>query len=365
MKASNWREGSRIIWAIATKDIVDAIRNKTTLSILLGATILMLSSMALPLLLRARDTPVAVVYDPGRSTWIRGLTTREEFRLRLVDSQAEMEGAIGGTGELALGLVIPEGFREAADAESSPVDIAGYVPHWADRDQVARLVVFFENELSRAKGQRVTVKTAGHIAYPTIDVIGYPHTIASSLIVAVMTVGLALVPLLLLEEREMHTFDALLVSPARYRQIVIGKALVGLFYCLCAGAVVLALNSRWIARWWPALFALLLGSSFTVMLGLLFGSLFEDASSLNVWMALMLGVLLVPVFLVGLGSSHWSDLVRYAVQWLPSVAMDEVVWASMANPSACSSLTRPTMLLIVSVAVLFVLVTWRVRQLER
>jgi hypothetical protein len=45
------RANLRILWAIASKDITDAIQNKTTLSIMLGVGLMMLTGMALPLLL--------------------------------------------------------------------------------------------------------------------------------------------------------------------------------------------------------------------------------------------------------------------------------------------------------------------------
>ncbi len=45
----NLRANLRILWAIASKDITDAIRNKTTLSIMLAVGVLMLVGMALPL----------------------------------------------------------------------------------------------------------------------------------------------------------------------------------------------------------------------------------------------------------------------------------------------------------------------------
>jgi ABC-2 type transport system permease protein len=361
MKRSTWREKLRIIWAIAAKDILDAIRNRTTLSIMLGVSVLVLSSMALPLISGLRDTPVAVVYDPGRSTLIRALVTREEFRLRIVDSQEEMEAIVGGGGELMLGLVIPEGFKEAAGTGGN-VDVTGYAPHWGDPEEVAALEAFFEDVLSTASWQTVDIDVTGHVAYPSFDDMGYAHMVSTSLTIAVMTIGLALAPYLLIEEKETHTFEAILVSPARYSQIVIGKALTGLFYCLCGGVVVLLLNEQYIVHWWLALVGLLLGAVFAVMLGLLLGSIFEDASSMNLWMALLLMVLQLPVFLAGIEATALPQVVRTLIYWLPSVALDKLVSASMVGSLAGMDLGGPVALLVGSGLLFFALVVWRMRQ---
>jgi ABC-2 type transport system permease protein len=361
MQRSTWRDELRIIGAIAVKDIIDAIRNRMTLSIMLGVAVLVLSSMALPLLARLRGTPVAVIYDPGRSALIRALMTRDEFRLRMAASQEEMEATVGGASELALGLVIPEGFKEAAGTGGS-VEMVGYVPHWADPDQVAAQVAFFEDVLSEASWQTVSIDVAGHIAYPSLDDMGYPHMVVTSLIIAVMTVGLAMVPYLLLEEKETHTFEALMVSPAQYHQIVMGKALTGLFYCFTAGAVVLALNAQWIVHWWLMAVALGLGAGFAVMLGLLLGSLFDDVSSVTVWMALLLMLLQVPIFLVGLDTSTWPALLRMAFSWLPSVALDKLAAAAMLGSLTSVNLGGSVALLLGSTLLITVVVVWRIRR---
>ncbi len=361
MHRSIWRDNVRIVGAIAAKDIVDAIRNKATLSIILGVGVLVLSSMAFPMLVRLQGTPFAVIYDPGRSTLIRALTAREEFRLRIVESQDEMEAAVGGASELALGLVIPEGFKEAAGT-GGRVEMAGYVPHWADPDEVAAQVAFFEGVLSEASWQTVSIDVAGRAAYPSADDMGYPHMVVTSLVIAVLTVGLAMVPYLLLEEKGTHTFDALMVSPARYDQIVMGKALAGLVYCLTAGAVVLAINAQWVVHWWLVAVAVGLGAGFAVMLGLLLGSLFDNVSSVTVWMALLLMLLQVPIFLVGLDTSTWSSWLRAAFLGLPSVALDKLAAAAMLGALDDVNLGGSVALLLGSTLMVAVLVVWRIRR---
>jgi hypothetical protein len=62
---SSARECLRIIWAIATKDITDAIKDKAVLTVVLGMAMLMLSAQAFPFLLKLSATPRAICTTPG------------------------------------------------------------------------------------------------------------------------------------------------------------------------------------------------------------------------------------------------------------------------------------------------------------
>ena len=82
-------EGLRIIWAIVVKDIVDAIKNKTTISIILGMVMVMLTGQAMPLLLKLSDVSRVIltracsrnlrVTSPGRPA---RLPTNSDLRQR-------------------------------------------------------------------------------------------------------------------------------------------------------------------------------------------------------------------------------------------------------------------------------------------
>ncbi|NIV39073.1 MAG: hypothetical protein GWN58_59555, partial [Anaerolineae bacterium] len=88
---TNARERMRIIWAIAAKDIVDAIKNKTVITIVLGMATMMLSVQAFPLLLKLSATPRAIVYDAGTppdsaSPLISAMAEDGRYRITEVDS---------------------------------------------------------------------------------------------------------------------------------------------------------------------------------------------------------------------------------------------------------------------------------------
>ncbi len=360
----NLKESLRITLTIAAKDIADAVKNKTTLSIMLGVGVMMLTGLALPLLLGLRRVPTAVVYDPDRSTLIRGLTTRTEFSLRFVDSQEELESTVAGSSELLLGIVIPPGFQQA-EGSGGEIKMDGYFVHWARPDKVAELVAFFEEELGAASWQTVHIAVEGHVVYPSSELGLQPFLLAMNLTVLLLIVGLALVPYLMIEEKETHTFDALLVSPARFGQVVTGKALAGMFYCLCAAVVVFLFSTRWIVHWELAALAFVLGAAFAVAAGLLLGIVSENPTTVNLWIGLLVMLLLVPMLLVELASAKLPAVVQVILPWIPSVAMAKLVGFSMAGAVPAMDIWSNAGILAAESLVFYALVVWRVRRSDR
>jgi len=359
----NLRENVRIMGAIAAKDIVDAIKNKTTLSILLGIGFMMLLGMVLPLLLGLRATPVAVIYDPGRSTLIRGLAARPEFRLYLVTSQTELEETVAGSPELLLGLVIPPGFQPA-EGSGGELTLEGYVSHRADPAKTAERVAFFEAELSKASWQTIHINVAGHTVYPTSSLEGQPFLMAVNTTVLILVVGMILAPYLLIEEKETRTLEALLVSPARFGQVVAGKALAGGFYCLCAAVVIGLFNAPWIVHWELAVLALCLGALFAVAVGLLLGAICDTPTTLSLWMGLLLLLLVVPTLLMRLTNAHLPEFVRLILPWMPSVAMSELVGLAMVGSVPAGAVWPNVGILVMESLALYAVVGWRVRQAD-
>ncbi len=90
-KQNHFKNYLRIIWVIASKDIVDAIKNKTTLSVFVGVVLMMLTTQALPLILSLQDTQRLVVYDAGDAPLLERLRESDQFDLVVVDSLVEME----------------------------------------------------------------------------------------------------------------------------------------------------------------------------------------------------------------------------------------------------------------------------------
>ena len=358
-KLTNW---IRIVLAVAGKDITDAIKNRLTISIILGVGMIVLSSQLLPLMMKLRPERRAYVFDESQSTFVQEHRRGVGFQLVTMPSIETMQEQVASTTHSAIGLVLPQDFLDRLE---TPLELQAYYPHAMRGRPVEETAAIFADQLSEILEQEVSLIWEGNVIYPSMKSGGHPFMVAISLVVATLTIGMALVPLLMIEEKERHTMEALLVSPASYGQIVVGKALSGLFYCFLAVAVVYILNASLLANFWLALLAVFASALFTVSLGLLFGVLFEQQTSMNMVMGLTLMLLMVPMILSATSTANFPPVLQTILPWLPSVAMVELFSASFA-PMLDLGILLPNLAILIGMALLLLLmVTTRVRRMDR
>ena len=360
--------GWRIIWAIARKDIVDAIRNKTVQGVMLGILTMMLSGRALPLLTGLSEDKTLIVYDQGKSRTILQLRKQDHVRLGRVESRAEMEETLGTSADVLLGIVLPADYDQAV-AEGRTQDLAAYVVHWAKQAEVDELRAFFEQALGEAAGGSahagapVTLTVDEQRIYPPPDGQGF-STLATSVVVLVtLTVGIFLVPYSIGDERQTKTMDALLVSPASIGQIVVAKAIAGSVYCLVTAAIAIAFNAHLFVHWGVVVGAVACGTIFAVGVGLLLGSLFELPQHMNAWTGILLGVLLVPVYLAG--RLALPPVLGTLLAYVPSASLNTVLAMSLARTVPLCALWINLGSVLALSAVIYALTIWKIRRADR
>jgi ABC-type Na+ efflux pump permease subunit len=360
-----WKTNLRIILAIAAKDILDAFKNKTTLGIMIGVAILMANGHLLPLLLGLRNQPKAAVYDPGRSQVVRTLAGRDEYVLAIVDTQEELQDLVADSPEVWLGIALPEDFDRIAGSGELIV-LPGYAVHWADPGLVAERASFFEALLGEASWQTVRIDLVlGGALYPPTGSVGWAYMLALVLTITILTMGVVLAPHLLVEEKEHHTFDVLLVSPASYSQVIAGKALAGALYCLAAAVVVVAFDARYIVHWGVLSLAVLLGAICSVSIGMLVGASFDSGSSVNMWAGISLGALIVPAFLGFFTNSEWPAFIQTILPYLPSVALARLARLSMAGDIQARVVWTDALVLVLWSLLFFGLVVRIMKRIDR
>ena len=351
-----------MIGVIAAKDLLEALKNKLILSILLGSTFIFLSGALLPMLLTAKNLPRLVVYDEGRSTILRDLAAREDIRVRMVESQKEMELSLVGSTDLSLGLVLPADFDQRA-GEGQPIELQAYYPHWAVPDRFSQLEAFFEEQFHQAAPGLGQLTLADQAVYPPVELSGQPAMLLMNLVAVILVVGITLVPLLMIEEKEAQTLKVLLVSPASLKQVVAGKALVGLFYSLLPAFLIMLLYHYLFVHWGVALLAVILTSALAVSVGLLLGVLADSPTSANMWGSLLL-LLMIGSILLKLLGLDLPPAVLSAVDWLPGSASLQLFSISQAGDFPLSMLWLNFSALLAAIAVVLVLLAWRVRRME-
>jgi ABC-2 type transport system permease protein len=327
---------------------------------------MMLSAQAFPLLLKLSATPRAIIYDAGTppdstSPLITAMADDGRYRITEVDSQQAMESALADLNAEVLGLVIPSGFEQALGSRAQG-EVEGYVV-WSRRSAADELAMEMQQYLETLLGKPVRVETEGNLVYPPPDGTGAQGLLAAVLSLILVTTGGFLVPYLIFEEKQTHTMDALLVSPASASDITIGKALAGMVYCLVAMAVVLAFSYSNVVSWGIVTLAVLVGAILAVGVGLLMGSAFETAQQVGAWSIAPIILLMAPVMLATLG--NLPAALESVLPWTPTMALANLFLLSFSG-SATLARALPNLVLMLAWALpLYAAVIWLVRRSDR
>lgn len=319
----------RVIWAIAWKDILDGWKNKTVLGNIIVVTLMILFYKSLPSWESSAELPDLHVYDAGNSWLVTALEDSTSVNLRQYDTQQEMESNLARGDIPELGLIIPADFDQVLGS-GGVLELEGYVLHWVSEQDAQELKQMAEAEISALAGREVRINLEGNEVYTQAESTGLAFLASVSVIFSVAMLGLLVTPHLIIEEKRTKTIDVLLVSPASSGDVIAAKALAGLFYCLLAAGIALAVNAALVTQWWLAILATIAGALFMVAIGLLLGSLVEVRQQLGIWVFGLNFVLLIPVFL-----SIMKDLIPQGVlqafQFIPTVALSKVIRVSFSN----------------------------------
>jgi ABC-type Na+ efflux pump permease subunit len=317
--------GLRIVLAIAAKDIADAVANKATLINLLSVVLVMVMWQVFPSFYKEEQANI-IVYDQGQSQLTSQIDDDPQYRLLAAGSLPVFQELVREEGGGALGIIIPTGF-DSRQEEVSQLD--GYYP-FAGRHKVAELKADIEQRFSAVIGRPVRIDVDENVLYPGADTLGANQLIAMAFVIVPVFVSVATVPLLMIEEKRTRTLDVLQVSPATGLQLVMGKALAGLFYCLLLSGVALMLGRTMITQWALALAAILLGAVAMVGLGLLLGSVTDRPQLLSLWGFPLMAFLLFPVLLKAM-EPILPEALAGALEWTPTVALATLFRISFAE----------------------------------
>jgi ABC-2 type transport system permease protein len=283
-----------ITWTIASKDIVDALRNKVVVSMIIMLSIMLLVPKMLPLIFEQPQI-VLPVYDMGNSSLVAELRNNPDISVQEQRSEQELHTALCGAIYPLIGLRIPADFDQLL-AAGKQVEFQGYVC-WSKRHQVSDLQPILEEILSQSLDIPVIIHIEGNIVYPPSNGV-LPLSLATiNSVLMILIMGIFLVPSLLFEEKETKTMQALLVSPASIGQVVVGKALAGSFYILVTAVMIFAISWVDVIHWDMAILFVISGGFFSVAVGLVLGSFYEKQQDMVGWIMILL-LLLVGVILV-------------------------------------------------------------------
>jgi len=191
---------------------------------------------------------------------------------------------------------------------------------------------------------------------PVIERLGLRNwAMALSFLLLVSIVALFAVPILLAEEAEKKTLDAL-VMIASLLEVTVAKALAGVVLVAINSVLLIAVTQMPIAR--PLVLAAGVAGLAVVLIGagLLLAGIFRTVAQLNTWSGLVLSALLAPAFVADMPVPEWVQ--RVAILF-PSAAGMRLVMEGLAPEQLFPSLLLPAAVLLVWTGIFYGLVIWR------
>jgi ABC-2 type transport system permease protein len=295
-----------IIAAIFRKDALDAVRDSRVLVSLLTPIVLaVLYNTIFP---EERLVTAKVAYaGPETSALVQTLKDRAgqtvDLKLTHVAAEAEVRRAVASR-DAEAGFVLPDGIDDAIRAGRTPTIavIQPMVPN-ATTNFVSGGLEAGARALA-AQRPPVTIQPdrveAGSADQGVAGQMGpRRYFVLATVVMMLGMIAFLAVPIILTEEAEKKTLDALLLV-ASYGEVILAKALVGVAYSVIAVSLMLALT-----RLRPDdMLTFVAGTGLLAValigLGLLLGGVFRTANQVYTWSSLMLLPVIGPAFAVGL-----------------------------------------------------------------
>ncbi|MCP5096523.1 MAG: ABC transporter permease [Chloroflexi bacterium] len=359
----SWSDHCRMIWALASKDIVDALKNKTTLSTIIISVFMVMFYRYFPLVEVDQSILNVMLYAESESALVAALERSPSLAMYTFDSKEGMLNELRDGEVPELGLVIGETAVSQYQA-NIPIKVEGHVLYWVDDEQRTNLKSLAEAELSTLLDRPVTVELSGNDVFLPAEGGYFTFSPGMALIFVTLMVGIALIPNLMMEEKQAKTLDLLRVSPASTWHLVVGKALSGMFYGLAGSIVVLFVFQHLVLQWGLAILAAVIGTLFMAAIGLLLGSYVEVRAQLQMVVWILVIPLILPVILIALEGLVPSGIVAL-MRWVPTVAVAKLFRLSFSPDVAFTHYAADLSVALLITIVLFWLMSIVVNRQDR
>lgn len=361
----------RSVLAIARKDAIDLLLNKSALGILLTPIILAVVFLFVTKLVSGHTTNI-LVYNPGQSRLVQ-VVSGAFVPVKITETHAPVDvtavfGANGSKRDAAydVGLIIPANFEGALRAGSHP-QVSLYVNESnIDPHQTLLLREAITNYARQVVSpQAPLVLSTATINQPEITDFGVVlgNVYGAVVLLVSFMVGTALLPNLLIEEKEKKTLRLLMAAPASFTDVVLGKVLIVLVYQLILSLAVLAIMGDFTGQVGLLLLYTLLGACFSLALGLLIGGLCSTASTSGMICGFLCFIYVIPGLFTGiLGSLFGNNPVGQAMKFVPTYYIANGAYNAILKQGAFSEHLLNISVILGSTLILLAITGWILRR---
>ena len=361
-----------VIMAIVRKDMLDVIRNRTTLFALLTPLFIAVLYWVLSIALSG-DTTTLVVYNPGHSALISRETLPTNTQWKIMDAPAAdavRTMVDTNTENAAVGVVVPPDADAVLRAGGHPpVVVYFHGAKYSDFSQQLFLATLVANG-QRIGGQQPLLQLTPTVLRATPEQAAGDQGLSRlqatfgmvALLVGLLSTGLLLVPTLLVEEKEKKTLRLILSAPASYADVVIGKMLVGLIYTVLLGAVLLLISRIPLSAVPQVIYFGLLGGILFLLCGVLVGIISKTGVEVNTYGTLIFLLAMVPIIFSMPGLDLIQGWLGTLIRLIPNFYVVDGMGRALQDTTTPESFVLNTGVTLAAIVAIFALATWSLRR---
>lgn len=361
----------RTILAIARKDALDILLNKSTLMVLLSPIIVAVLFAFINGVF-ATKTNKLLIFNPGGSAVEQVLTGAfqkpEIVRAGSPDEVAAQFGPDGSkkSSDYVLGLVVPADFDASLRAgghSQLELYVNGDQLSNGQRQVLMQAITDYSRSVANPQPPISIALTTINPPKPNSALQDLGSFYAAAALLTSFMIGTSLVPGLLVEEKEKKTLRMLMVSPASWGDIIASKLLVGLTYQIILSLVILAVVKGYYGQVPLLMVYVVLGALFGGAIGLLMGSILKTQSATGALAGIVSFLFLIPSFFVGpLGQLLQGNPVASVMQAVPTYYLAQGIFNALGSQTTPESLALDVGIVGACIVVLFAGALWTLRR---
>ncbi len=251
------------------------------------------------------------IVDEGDSQIVRNVGDIEGIEVRFPESAATLKTLVENN-DLDAGLVLPAGFDGALQGGQMP-NVQFFFGGQSLASNRVVLGVTMVDLIRQVAGSPAPIEVETITVGEGESVPIVSRLLPLIVLMAVLIAGALTPATSLVEEKEKRTLTALLVTPTRLGDVLLGKGALGFILAMATGVVTLALNGALGANPAALLLVLVLATLMAAEVGLMLGSWAKDTKTLyTVWKSGAIVLVAPVVFFI------WPNLPQWIAKVFPT-----------------------------------------------
>ena len=251
------------------------------------------------------------IVDEGESQVVQNVRDVEGIQVTFPESAAALKTLVENN-DLDGGLVLPAGFDGALQAGQMP-NVQFFFGGQSLASNRVVLGVTMVDLIRQVAGSPAPIEVETITVGEGESVPIVSRLLPLIVLMAVLIAGALTPATSLVEEKEKRTLTALLVTPTRLSDVLIGKGALGFILAMATGVVTLALNGALGANPAALLLVLVLATLMAAEVGLMLGSFAKDTKALyTIWKSGAIVLVAPVVFFI------WPNLPQWIAKVFPT-----------------------------------------------